>query len=564
MNFRPLILLGILPFHHASAQLSTSDCDGAIPLCGGVYTETAAPTGTGNVYEFTGTCNANLETSSLWYTFTVQSDGNLSFILDPANELDDYDWGLFNITSGGCAGINAQNGSSPEVNCNSYGSLANPNGATGISTANGGTGNSNGPGDLNGPPFNADLPVQTGQTFALVVMNWTNSPNGYTIDFTQSTASLYDNINPYPVSVVPDCQNQSFHVEFSEPVVTGSVQPADFTITSPLGQTTGFSGVTPDDANASMGAGYTITLPNGIQDPGTYVLSVTFISGNVEDACGNIVVDTTFQVIIDAPLQYDTHITSACNSANGALQVQYVQGGAPPVEFQLDGQVMVDGQANGLADGTYTLTATDAEGCATQEQVVIPDHVLNVSISTDQDSLSCIEPTVTIQGVQVQPEQAVDYVWTAVTDNGTDPAFSTSVSPLVSSPGIYTVLVTEPVTGCTDIASVVISGNSSPTVDLGAIVLPNVISPNGDGKNDLWEPFALSNPGLDITGLFDEFSFTIYNRWGQPVNNNKGDTQRTWDARDVPAGTYFYTVAYKADCGFKVDEERQGSITVLK
>ena len=87
----------------------------------------------------------------------------------------------------------------------------------------GGTGTSNGPGDTNGPPFNADLPVQAGQTFALVVMNWTNSPNGYTIDFTQSTASLYDNINPYPVSVVPDCANQHFHVIFSEPVVTSSV-----------------------------------------------------------------------------------------------------------------------------------------------------------------------------------------------------------------------------------------------------------------------------------------------------------------------------------------------------
>ena len=563
-TMRSLTLLALWSVVGVHAQTSTSDCDGAIPLCGGVYTETSAPTGTGNVYEFTGTCNANLETSSLWYTFTVQSTGNLSFALDPANASDDYDWGLFNITNGGCAGINAQNGTSPEVNCNSYGSLVNPNGATGISTALGGTGTSNGPGDTNGPPFNADLPVQAGQTFALVVMNWTNSPNGYTIDFTQSTASLYDNINPYPVSVVPDCANQHFHVIFSEPVVTSSVQPTDFTITSPLGTTTDFTTVTPDDANASMGAGYTVGLPTGLQDTGTYVLNVTFVSGNVQDACGNIVVDTTFQVVIGEPLQFDTHIATACNGVGGSVEVQNVTGGDQPIVFTLGGQAMPNGIASDLTDGSYALVATDASGCAIQQAVVVPDHLIAVTITQDQDSLSCLEPTVTIQGVAVQPDQTVQYHWSAVTANGNDPDFSTVGAPVVSLPGTYTVVVTEPASGCTALAAVSIVGNSAPSVDLGTIVLPNVISPNGDGKNDVWRPYALSAPELDITGLFDEYTFFIYNRWGQRVDNGATGNQRWWDARDVPAGTYFYTVAYRAECGFKVDEERQGVVTVLK
>ena len=156
----------ILLTSQAIAQTSTGDCEGAIPLCGGVYTEETSPPGTGNVLEPTGICNNNAETMSLWYTFTVQQAGELSFVLNPNNELDDYDWGLFNITTGGCAGIIAQDGSSPEVECNSYGSLTT-NGPTGISTANGGSGNSNGPGDVNGPPFNANLNVEVGQTFAL-------------------------------------------------------------------------------------------------------------------------------------------------------------------------------------------------------------------------------------------------------------------------------------------------------------------------------------------------------------------------------------------------------------
>ena len=74
------------------AQTSISDCDGAIVLCGDLYTETQASFNTGNVIEATGSCNQGLEQSSVWYTFTVQADGNLSFILDPINDVDDYDF----------------------------------------------------------------------------------------------------------------------------------------------------------------------------------------------------------------------------------------------------------------------------------------------------------------------------------------------------------------------------------------------------------------------------------------------------------------------------------------
>ena len=549
---------------YAHAQASTSDCEGAIQLCGGVYTETAAPPGTGNVYEFTGVCNASVETSSLWYTFTVQSDGNLSFILDPANPPDDYDWGLFNITNGGCAGIIAQDGSSPEVSCNSYGTLNFDNGPTGISTASGGSGNSNGPGDLNGPPFNADLAVQTGQTYALVVMNWTNSPYGYTIDFTSSTASLFDDIDPYPVSVEADCANQNFHITFSEPVITTSVQPADFTITSPQGQTTGFSTVTPDDPNALQGAGYTITLPAGLQDTGTYVLTVTFISGNVEDGCGNVVVDTTFQVTIGPPLQFEVEATSACNSINGSLTAQYISGGLPPVAFALNGQTMVNGSAGGLQPGAYTLTATDAEGCVLQQQVTVPDQLLNVIIAAAQDSITCLRPAVAIQGVEVLPAQAVQYQWTAVTPNGTDTAFSTSPSPQITVPGIYQLAVVDPVTGCAAGASVEVFGTSVPAIDPATIVFPNVISPNGDGLNDRWRPYIPTDPERDLSALFREFSFSIFNRWGQRVAGAEGNAARRWDGRDVPAGTYFYKVAYKATCGPDTLEERQGTITLLR
>ena len=563
MNFRTIVALGIACSGQLLAQTSTSDCAGAIELCGGVYTESTAPLGTGSVYEFTGTCNQNNETASLWYTFTVQEAGDLSFILDPANDADDYDWGLFNITNGGCAGINAQDGSSPEVNCNSYGEIGT-NGPTGISSTNGGTGTSNGPGNLNGPTFNADLPVVVGQTYALVVMNWSGSLDGYAIDFTQSTASLYDQVPPVPVSVELDCTNQTFRLEFSEQVVTSTVQPTDFSILTPSGGTVGVSVVNPDQPSAFAQAGFTLVLSAALLEPGTHTLSVTAVSGNVEDPCGNIVVDTLFQFEVVAPLSIDVTTTTACNGSNGTLLATHSAGGAEPIIFTLAGMPLPSGSATGLDAGPYTLQAEDANGCVITEVVNVPDHVLDVQVPQVQDSLSCAKPSIVIEGVQVVPEQVVQYAWTAVTDAGTDPAFSTSASPEVAQPGIYTVLVTETQSGCTDETSVVIVRTTAPVVDLRGIQLPNVVTPNGDGKNDLWRPYVTSDPTRDITPLFDTYALTIFDRWGRVAYDTEGGGSRTWSAGDADEGTYFYTVAYRTECGTVVDEERAGSITVLR
>ncbi len=564
MNLRTTALLSLTCSGTLLAQPVTSDCAGAIQLCGGIYTEASAPLGTGNVYEFTGTCNANLETASLWYTFTVQSPGDLSFILDPANDADDYDWGLFNITNGGCAGINAQDGTSPEVNCNSYGSLTVPNGPTGISTSNGGSGTTNGPGDLNGPQFNADLPVQVGEVYALVVMNWSGSLEGYTIDFTQSTASIYDEEPPVPISATTDCSNQTFAVEFSEPIVTNTVTPTDFTLTSPTGTVLPFGTVTPNDPNAAAQTGYTIVLNDAPTEGGLYTLTITTASGNVEDLCGNIVVETTFQVPIVAPLVYTTEATTACNGDGGTFQATYVSGGTAPITFSLAGSVLSNGYASGLGPGEYGFWATDAAGCQVTELVTIPDHLIDVVIPEDQDSLSCSRTSLSITGVQVTPEQPVQYLWTAETAAGTDPAYSTALSPAVSQPGIYTLLVTDTQSGCTDEASVVIAPTSVPTIDLSSLKLPNVVSPNGDGTNDVWRPYLPAEPDRDITSFFDAYQLTVFNRWGQLLYETDGGSQRSWSAKDVDDGTYFYTVAFKAECGAVIDREYSGSITVLR
>jgi hypothetical protein len=531
------------------AQTSISDCDGAIILCGDLYTETQASFSSGNLFEETGSCNQGIEQSSVWYTFTVQADGNLSFILDPINDVDDYDWGLFNITTGGCAGLGT---TSPEVECNSYGDFTF-NGPTGMSTANGGTGTSNGPGNTLGPPFNADLPVVVGQTYALVVMNWSNSFDGYTIDFGESTASLYDQVPPVPISAETDCSNLTVVLTFSEPIVSTSVQPTDFTVTGPSGTIT-VASVTAN--NPTMADVFTIQLANQVLIGGTYTLNITNTTGFVEDACGNLGTQSiTFE--ISDPVAFDVATTTACNGFGGSVTVSNITGGDGNYTLNFNGTNQTQFNLTNIVGGNYTATITDGNGCLRAIPVTVPNQDIQLIIPS-QDSLTCLNSTTEILGVEVLPAQNVLYAWT-----GTGLSNATIANPIATAPGLLNLVVTNLDNGCSDSGTIEIYAGDVYALDLSTMILPNIITVEQDQLNDDWRAILASDPLLDLTTLFLEYDLTVFNRWGGIVFESTA-TDKYWNASDVAPGTYFYLFHYKTDCGTAVEETVEGTILVVE
>jgi hypothetical protein len=531
------------------AQTSISDCDGAIILCGDLYTETQASFSSGNLFEATGSCNQGIEQSSVWYTFTVQADGNLSFIIDPLNDVDDYDWGLFNITTGGCAGLGT---TSPEVECNSYGDFTF-NGPTGISTANGGTGTSNGPGNTLGPPFNADLPVVVGQTYALVVMNWSNSFDGYTIDFGESTAALYDQVPPVPISAETDCSNLTVVLTFSEPIVSTSVQPSDFTVTGASGTIT-VQSVTAN--NPTMADVFTIQLTNQVLIGGTYTLNITNTTGFVEDACGNLGTQSiTFE--ISDPVAFDVATTTACNGFGGSVTVSNITGGDGNYTLNFNGTNQTQFNLTNIVGGNYTATITDGNGCLRAIPVTVPNQDIQLAIPS-QDSLTCLNSTTEILGVEVLPVQNVSYAWT-----GAGLSNAAIANPIATAPGILNLVVTNLDNGCADSGTIEIYAGDVYALDLSTMILPNIITLKQDEMNDDWRAILGSDPSLDLTTLFLEYDLTVFNRWGGIVFESTA-TNKYWNAADVALGTYFYLFHYRTDCGTAVEETVEGTILVVE
>ncbi|CAG5086067.1 hypothetical protein CRYO30217_02996 [Parvicella tangerina] len=148
---------------------------------------------------------------------------------------------------------------------------------------------------------------------------------------------------------------------------------------------------------------------------------------------------------------------------------------------------------------------------------------------------------------------AVDYFW----DFG-DGGFSSSQDSynVYFENGSYTVTqyVTGPL-GCEDSTSTVILINTV-TTEINTLI-PNAISPNGDGKNDVWKLEFLNL-------LYPNATVEIYNRWGQQIFYSEGYST-PWDGRYqgelVPDGTYYYVISLNDP---NEPEPFKGSVLVLK
>jgi gliding motility-associated-like protein len=119
--------------------------------------------------------------------------------------------------------------------------------------------------------------------------------------------------------------------------------------------------------------------------------------------------------------------------------------------------------------------------------------------------------------------------------SGSQISGSTDYSHTFSNFGDFNVMLVVSNGLCNDTATVSIS-----VFDNSTIVIPNVITPNGDNVNDVFKIEATNVETLDVK---------IFNRWGQKVYEWEG-IQGSWAAKnfsgaDVPEGTYFYILTYK-------------------
>lgn len=328
------------------------DCIGALPICQTTIIQTNSYNGEGpNPTEV----NANIsclgagETNGVWYSLTTQNAGMLAFSLSPLNPADDYDWAVYNLTNATCSDIFSN--ASLEVSCNWSGTpgLTGPNGL---------------PGAANEPSIH----VNGGEIYAIYISNFSGTGNGFTLDFSASTASISDSVAPTLDSTQVVCGSDDVNVWFSKSLLCSTVDSLDFTLTGPGGPYTVSSVSGIDCALGGIVEGnFQISTIPAISLPGTYTLSLV---DTVTDFCGNVasLSSTSFFVDPNAPV-VDLVLTpiitpTDCDGIGGSIELD-VSGGTAPYTFDWNTGSQ-DSVIAGILPGGYSVVVSDSNQCTKQ------------------------------------------------------------------------------------------------------------------------------------------------------------------------------------------------------
>jgi gliding motility-associated-like protein len=173
--------------------------------------------------------------------------------------------------------------------------------------------------------------------------------------------------------------------------------------------------------------------------------------------------------------------------------------------------------------GTYTLKATDVNGC------IVPRSIIIDSKEVPQLIVSATPPIIPVgQSSQLMAEGAHTFVWSpaeSLSDANTQSPVATPVSTT-----IYTV-VGSFTDGCSAQAQVTVSVDGSEI----NIDPPLAFSPNGDTSNDLWIIAGIETYSDCTMNIFDSRGKRIYQKKGYT-----NDWDGTYQGKPVPGGTYYY------------------------
>jgi gliding motility-associated-like protein len=369
--FTLLLCLTFLPLA-TYAQLPPlqpeQDCVNALPVCQNVFVQPNSYQGEGvnpNEINPGPSCLGSGERNDVWYIFTVQTSGQLGFSITPVNIGNDYDWAVYNLTNNPCSDI--FNVASLEVSCN-Y------SGTPGVT----------GPNGLPGGQNNSLINVTAGETYVVNVSNFSGTGAGYTLDFSISTAVIFDNIPPEVIDVTADCGGD-ITMTFSENIVCSSVDLTDFTITDLAGNP--YTILTVDGANCSAGGSFESIFQltsTPAFTTGSYIISLV---DDVVDNCGNIGVYGSDTIDIFLPnIVVNSPTDTICNGSSVALSTPQQAGftyvwnpGAVP-----GASVTV----SPVTSTNYVVTATAPNGC-----VFTGDTLITV-IQTPTANFSTLPPQV--------------------------------------------------------------------------------------------------------------------------------------------------------------------------
>ncbi len=501
----------------------SGDCPTAIPLCDKSPFNVQAVAGAGaDPLELDDApCFDFLfaESNSTWYTFTIANNGTLEFRLTPNNAADDLDFIVYRLPNG----MGNCNGKIIE-RCMAAGDFDPSSpcmGPTGLNAV--ATGISHIPGCLgtNENNFLRFMDVQAGDTYALVVNNFTSSGNGFQVDW-GGTASF---TGPLPAIKTDDpdgiiCLGDS--IVFSD---SSSFQQG---VITNWGWTFG-EGAVP--AFATTSGPHSVTY----QTPGQKLITMT-----IKTSLG-CEVSTSRQVFVEdcCPITLSINVTPGCLDTPEASAALQVEGATLPLTYQWsDGQQ--NAVATGLAPGSYSVTIQDANDCVEIIGFIVPPPV-DFTALFPSDTVIITGTGATLSVVSDNPALMVQWTGGGNTISGNP----VTVQPAES----LTYLISASIDDC------VVTDTVRVTVRDQLFEVPNAFTPNADQINDRFRPVLYAGALVNLL---------IWSRWGELVyeGNSPEGWDGTFEGEAAASDVYVYQLLIRLPNG--AEEKRHGDVTLLR
>lgn len=307
---------------------------------------------------------------------------------------------------------------------------------------------------------------------------------------------------------------------------------------------------TPVVAGAGTGAWSQIAGTANIANPSQASTSVTDLSTGLNTFVWTVSTahcgtnrDTVFVTVYQQPTIADvqTDTTYACSAQSSLLLGNFPTIGTAHWTTAQGANIVNPNQhntaVNSPAPGWNDFVYTISNGSCPSSSDTLSIYFNNSAGAITQDTTICRESgPFTVTGST--PASGQNAAWYFIQGEGNllAPNSTTSViEDIAAGTNKLVYRLSHPVCGFSyDTIAIVVTGCNG-----GEFSFPTVITPNFDGKNDL---FVVDN----LDELYPACEVTIVNRWGTVVYESKGyknPWNGTFKNEDLPMGTYYYKVA---------------------
>ena len=205
----------------------------------------------------------------------------------------------------------------------------------------------------------------------------------------------------------------------------------------------------------------------------------------------------------------------------------------------------------GVTEDVISVSGIDGNGCAGTASEAI--QVIHVTVDLTATPTSGFVPLQVGFDVTSNGDQ-----WNYYFGDGASYSINADIQHTYQTPGVYDMLVLTTSQGCEAIAhqQIVVY----PPSDL--ILVPDIVTPNGDSENDRYRVIAMRMANVEIT---------FFNRWGHKIGYVIGlenedpltglAYSKGWNPIDLEDGVYYFSLTAKGLDG-KVFQ-RDGSFTVI-